>query len=155
MARANPQWQELAGQGALVVFSGPHAYISPTWYGAENVVPTWNYVAVHAYGTVELCEDPATVRQIIEHMVAEYEAALPRPWTFDGRTTFAERLLTQIVAFRLPIQRLEGKWKLNQNHPAERREMVAEALEARGSEDERAIAELMRQKLKREGNQAS
>jgi len=147
MARANPQWQELAGQTALAVFSGPHAYISPTWYEAEQVVPTWNYVAVHAYGTVELCDERAGLREIVERSVAVYEAALPRPWTFEGGTTFAERMLTQIVGFRMPIQRLEGKWKLNQNHPPERREKVVAALQARGSEDELAIAELMRRTL--------
>jgi transcriptional regulator len=118
------------------------------------VVPTWNYVAVHAYGTVELCDEDASVRQIVERTVDVYEASLPRPWTFDGRTTFAERLLSQIVAFRLPIERLEGKWKLNQNHPVERRQKVVQALESRGSNDELAIAQLMRQSLTRPESQA-
>ena len=72
MARANPQWRELAGQTVLAVFSGPHAYISPTWYEAPNVVPTWNYVAVHAYGRAELVEDRAALLEIVRRSVDVY-----------------------------------------------------------------------------------
>ena len=125
MARANPQWQQaLADQTALAIFSGPHAYISPTWYEAEQVVPTWNYTAVHVYGRAEIIEAPEAVLKIVQEMVGLYERMLPRPWTFDGSSTFAERMLTQIVGFRLVIKKIEGKWKLNQNHPSERREKL-------------------------------
>ena len=68
-ARANSQWREAGGQQVLVVFSGPHAYISPQWYEAERVVPTWNYVAVHAYGRLELVEDAAATLELLERMV--------------------------------------------------------------------------------------
>jgi transcriptional regulator len=143
VARANPQWRSLAGQTALCVFTGPHAYVSPSWYESDFVVPTWNYTAVHAYGRVEVVEEPDTLREIVEKSVETYERAMPRPWTFDGGETIARRLLTQIVGFRVPIERLEGKWKLNQNHPAERRERVVRALRERGDENSLAIAEMM------------
>jgi len=143
MARANPQWKELAGRIALAVFSGPHAYVSPTWYEAENVVPTWNYAAVHAYGQVRLVEDRDSLLDIVRQSVAVYEAAMPRPWAPDWSSTFVDRLLGQIVGFRIEIERIEGKWKLNQNHPVERREKVIAALQTRGG-DARAVAAMMR-----------
>ena len=147
VARANPQWRTLAGQTALAVFSGPHAYVSPTWYEAANVVPTWNYTAVHASGRAELVEERDALLEIVRRTTEVYEAGMPRPWVFDPATLFADRLLPQIVGFRLPIERLEGKFKLNQNHPAERREKVARALEERGGEDALGVAGLMRQAL--------
>ena len=84
MARANPQWREAGGQTALAIFSGPHAYISPTWYEAEQVVPTWNYTAVHAYGRVQIIEDEDALLDIVQRSVRVYEQAMPRPWSFDG-----------------------------------------------------------------------
>jgi transcriptional regulator len=147
MARANPQWKELARQTALAVFSGPHSYVSPSWYEAENVVPTWNYVAVHAYGRVRLVEDRDTLLDIVRRSVAVYEADKPRPWALGGSSTFADRLLGQIVGFRIEIDRLEGKWKLSQNHPAERRKKVIRAFEVQGGEDAMALAGMMRAML--------
>jgi transcriptional regulator len=144
MARANPQWRELAGQQALAVFSGPHAYISPTWYEAENAVPTWNYAAVHATGPADVFEDRDTLLEIVARSVVVYEARMPRPWPLDRDSPVVDRLLAQIVGFRIPIDRLEGKWKLNQNHPKERREKVIAALDRQGDADARAVAELMR-----------
>jgi len=144
MARANSQWREAAGQEVLAIFAGPHAYISPQWYEAEKVVPTWNYVAVHAYGTLELIEDPAESEALIRRTVALYESPRPQPWSLDEPREFVERLTSQIVAFRIPIARLEGKWKLNQNHPAERRQKVIAALEQQGDENSREIASLMK-----------
>jgi transcriptional regulator len=144
MARANSQWREAAGQDVLAIFWGPHAYISPQWYAADKVVPTWNYVAVHAYGRLELIEDPAAAEALLRRTVALYEAPQPRPWTLDEPPEFIERLRAQIVAFRIPIERLEGKWKLNQNHPTERRARVIAALESQGDENSREIARLMR-----------
>jgi transcriptional regulator len=148
MARANPQWQTAAGQQVLVVFSGPHAYISPAWYEAERVVPTWNYVAVHAVGRLELTADPAEVMALLRRMVAAYEAPLDKPWRLDDQPAdFLETLARQIVAFRIPIERLEGKWKLNQNQPPERRLRVAKALAGQGSDNAREIAEMMTDRL--------
>ncbi|WP_439627106.1 FMN-binding negative transcriptional regulator [Gemmata sp.] len=147
VARANPHWHHLDGQQALAVFSGPHAYVSPTWYAAENVVPTWNYTAVHAYGRVTLVHKAEPLLEIVRETVAYYEAAMPTQWAFDGSTQFAARLVTQIVGFRIEIERLEGKFKLSQNHPLERREKVATALLAQGDENAVGVAELMRRTL--------
>jgi transcriptional regulator len=147
VARANPHWRDLAGRRALAVFSGPHAYVSPTWYESEPAVPTWNYLAVHATGPVKLIEDRAELRGAVAQLVVVSEAGMPRPWRFDADSTYADRLLAQIVGFRLTIETLEGKWKLNQNHPPERRAKVVRALEAAGGEDARAVAAAMRQTL--------
>jgi transcriptional regulator len=145
MARANPHWKDLDGQPVLVVFSGPHAYVSPSWYEAENVVPTWNYVAVHATGTFRLVDEPAAVAGILSAMVATYEAGMPRPWQLDSGTEYFRKMVGAIVAFRVEVTRLEGKWKLSQNQPPERREKVAAALEHSANPDARAVARLMRE----------
>jgi transcriptional regulator len=146
-ARANSQWREAAGQTALAVFSGPHAYVSPTWYEAEQVVPTWNYTAVHAYGRVEVVEDKGALLDIVRRSVRVYERAMPRPWSFDPASTFVERLLAQIVGFRIEVEKIEGKFKLNQNHPAERRRKVVRALQQRGDENALAVAVMMQAAL--------
>lgn len=147
LARTNPQWRELAGQTVLAVFTGPHAYVSPTWYEAENVVPTWNYAAVHAYGRAEVVEDPDTLLAIVQRSVAVYEAGMPRPWPLDPDSRFVGRLLSQIIGFRVPVARLEGKWKLGQNHPAERREKVIRALRETGGEDALGVADMMQETI--------
>ncbi|OWK36297.1 FMN-binding negative transcriptional regulator [Fimbriiglobus ruber] len=143
-ARANPQWVEITGQSVLAVFSGPHAYISPTWYEAVDTVPTWNYAAVHAYGRVEVIEDRAALLEIVARTVRTYESAEARPWTLDADSLYVDRLLGAIVGFRMVVNRLEGKWKMNQNHPAERREKVVRGLLAHGGEDAVATAEMVR-----------
>ena len=148
VARANPQWREAGGQTVLAIVSGPHTYISPTWYEAEQVVPTWNYTAVHAYGRIQVVEDQNALRGIVQKTVRVYESVMPRPWSFDASGTFAERMLAQIVGFRIEIDKIEGKWKLNQNQPVERREKVVRALqESRNDENAVAVAALMRQML--------
>lgn len=146
-ARANDQWQTAAGTEVLVVFSGPHAYISPTWYEAENTVPTWNYVAVHAAGTLELIEDREPLLEIIGRTVSSYEGSRPKPWTLDDAGRIVDSLLPMIVGFSIDISRLEGKWKLNQNHSVERREKVARALDRQPDENSRAISALIRETL--------
>jgi transcriptional regulator len=148
LARANPQWRELEGREVLVVFSGPHAYVSPTWYQAEEVVPTWNYVAVHAYGTCLLVDDPAGVAGLLSRTVAHYERAMSRPWSIDPASDYFARRARMVVGLRIDLDRLEGKWKLNQNHPAERRERVAAALAASEDPDAREIAHLIGESLK-------
>ncbi|MGE5194645.1 MAG: FMN-binding negative transcriptional regulator [Deltaproteobacteria bacterium] len=155
MARANPHWEKADGKTVLAVFAGPHAYVSPTWYEAENVVPTWNYVAVHAYGTFRAIHEREALLKIVGQCVHFYEAALPSPWTFDGRNEYAQRMAGAIVGFRIEISRLEGKWKLNQNHPRERREKVIRALRASGDETSRAVADLMQHQLAEEAGRPS
>ncbi len=147
MGRANPQWLDASGQTVLVIFSGPHAYISPTWYEDEQVVPTWNYTAVHAYGRVEVIEDKGALLEIVQSSVQVYEKAMPRPWLFNDSGTFVERLLAQIVGFRIEIEKIEGKWKLNQNHPVERRHKVVRALRQQAGENALAIAAMMQAML--------
>lgn len=143
-ARANPQCVAAGDQLVLAIFSGPHVYVSPTWYQSENVVPTWNYIAVHVYGKIQLVEDQAQLLEIVTKTTAAYERSMPSPWTFDGTTTFIDRLLAQIIGFRIEIDRIEGKWKLNQNHPPERQQRVVAALEQRPDDNSQAVAAAMR-----------
>jgi transcriptional regulator len=142
MARANPQWQRVEGE-VMVVFSGPHVYVSPRWYGEAGLVPTWNYVAVHAYGTFHLVEDRAPLLRILRDSVGVHESGSDEPWRFDESADYLKPLLGSIVGFRIEITRLEGKWKLNQNHPEERRQRVARELATHDDENSKAIAALM------------
>lgn len=143
-ARANPHWRAGAGRISIAVFQGPHAYVSPRWYAEPNVVPTWNYVTVHATGVLHVVDDRDWLRTLVERTVNLYEASQPDPWRMDSQDpAFIDRLLGAIVGFELPIDKLEGKWKLSQNHSRERRERVVAELSASAGENERAIAELM------------
>ncbi len=145
-ARANEQAADL-GRDALVIFSGPHAYVSPSWYETPNTVPTWNYVAVHAYGVLEPVTDRTELCRILSDTTAKYEQPRPHPWTFAETTDFHQKLMDGIVGFKMKVSRLEGKWKLNQNHPSERREKVIQALRQVGGEHQLAIAALMQATL--------
>jgi transcriptional regulator len=147
LARANPHWQGLEGQTVLAVFSGPHTYVSPTWYGSQDVVPTWNYVAVHAYGSCRLVDDPDQLTGILADTVATYERLMPNPWPLDTGTDYFRKMVRGVVGFRIEISRLEGKWKLGQNHPPERRAKVIRALEQSEDPDAKEIARLMAQRL--------
>jgi transcriptional regulator len=114
-------------------------------------VPTWNYTAVHAYGQVQVVEDEGALLDIVRNMVRVYEQAMSRPWSFDSSSTFAKRMLAQIVGFRIEVEKIEGKWKLNQNHPVERRKKVIRALQEQGGEKAQAIAAMMDAMLPSEG----
>jgi transcriptional regulator len=142
MARANRQWRDVSGE-VMAVFSGPHAYVSPTWYEEPGTVPTWNYVAVHAYGTFHVVEDRAELLPILRRSVAVYEGSRPAPWTFDESDPALQRMLGAIVGFRIELTRLEGKWKLSQNHSDARRLRVIRALADAPDDDSRSIARLM------------
>lgn len=133
LARPNPQWQAADGSAdgipALVIFSGPHTYISPTWYGEPNAVPTWNYIAVHATGRLQLIEDNDRLLQLLTRTVNIYESSQPQPWRLEDQDAmFISKLQGGIVGFEIAIEQLEGKWKLSQNQSVERRERVATAL---------------------------
>jgi transcriptional regulator len=147
MARANPHWHGLDGRQVLAVFSGPHAYVSPTWYESEDVVPTWNYVAVHAYGICRVVDDFEALAGILAATVATYERPMPSPWSTDQGSEFFRKKARAVVGFRVEIGRLEGKWKLNQNHPREWRERVIRVLERSEDRDAREVARLMRETL--------
>ena len=145
MARANPQWRHFAdGAEVLVVFSGPHAYVSPSWYASHPSVPTWNYAAVHAYGRPRLLAHHDTCRALLERLVAVQEAARETPWTMDLPDDYEAAMIRDIVAFEIEVSRLEGKAKLSQNRDETDRRRVAEQLERESSEDARGVARLMR-----------
>jgi transcriptional regulator len=144
VARANPHWQSAANQTGLAIFAGPHVYVSPTWYESDHMVPTWNYTAVHVTGTMRIVEDEPGLAAIVGAMVRFYEQSMPTPWTFDDGTTYMQRMLGQIVGIRLEIERIEGKFKLNQNRTVEQRQRVVAQLERRGDENSAGIAALMR-----------
>lgn len=147
MARANSQWKAAQGSEVLVIFQGPHAYISPRWYAEANTVPTWNYTAVHAQGNFELLDDRET-RELLTRTVSEYESGMESPWSMDENDPeFHEKLVLQIVGFRIAITRLEGKWKLNQNHSETRRQRVIDQLRKQPQPDGQQVAELMEQSL--------
>jgi transcriptional regulator len=142
MARANPHWRDVQGD-VMAIFSGPHAYVSPSWYEEGGTVPTWNYVAVHAYGRFHVVEERDSLLDILRRSVQTYESPRPEPWTFDESAPHVETMLKAIVGFRIEITRLEGKWKLSQNHSEERRRKVIRALGTQTDEGSRAVAALM------------
>lgn len=109
VARANEQWRHVSGE-VLAIFHGPHAYLSPTWYAEPGFVPTWDYVAVHAYGTVRLIEDATLAREIIQRIVETFERSMPRPWKPDPPDRF-ENLMKGIVAFEIEIMRMQEEAK--------------------------------------------
>ncbi|MFY8145116.1 MAG: FMN-binding negative transcriptional regulator, partial [Rhodobacter sp.] len=148
LARSNPIARAGLPAPALIAVSGPDAYISPDWYGIEDQVPTWNYVAVHLRGTLS----PLPVETLRDHadaLSARFEAGLlPKtPWVSQKMTDgVMDRMMRMILPFRLTLTGIDGTWKLNQNKPAEARHAAADALAARGGEpDTTALARLMRQ----------
>ncbi len=148
MARANPHWRTFDGRSeVLVTFIGPNAYISPAWYKQKVTVPTWNYAAVHAYGVPRLVEDAAVVRAQLEELVRIQEAHVAEPWDPASAEPAMESKLQAIVGFEIPITRLEGKLKFNQNRSIEDRQGVVAALERESDLRLRAVAEIMRAML--------
>jgi transcriptional regulator len=147
MARANPHWRRLEEDAeVLVLFQGPHAYVSPAWYATPVAVPTWNYAAVHAYGRARVVDEPAVLRALVDGTVRAYEGAYEAPWSterLDG--AFVEKLLENIVGFEVPIHRLEGKLKFSQNRSPADREGVIAALLRQGDAQSVEVAELMRE----------
>jgi transcriptional regulator len=145
VARANPHWRYLAaGRPTLVIFSGAHAYVSPSWYATHPSVPTWNYVAVHAAGTGALVEDPEQVKALLVDLVHTYESPGPSAWSFGSLAAdYLAGMQRGIVAFEIPIERLEGKAKLSQNRDAVDQARTREALAATDDPLARAVAALM------------
>lgn len=143
VARANPHWHDLAEAGpVLAIFSGPHGYVSPRWYQPGDSVPTWNYEAVHVYGTARLLEGEAALRPILETLAAQYDPA----WSIsDLSPDYVSRLSRAIIGIEIAITRIEAKRKLSQNRPSADIAGVIAALEAKGSDMDRALAAAMRQ----------
>lgn len=144
MARANPQWKDFAQETeALLIFQGPHAYISPAWYEAFPAVPTWNYVVVHAYGTPRVVEN-AELREILRDSMTFFDQterleALP--------DDYVERMMKGIVGFEMEITRLEGKAKMSQNRPQQEQENVITALQQTGAPLDATTADWMQKSL--------
>ena len=140
-ARANPHWRTFAGQEALVVFSGPHSYVSPTLYSEPLSVPTWNYIAVHAYGTLSLVEDEAGKDALLAALIETHEPAYAEKLRLMPEG-FRRSMLAGIVGFRIPIAQIEGKFKISQNRPEADRHNVFAAYAA-GDSDQKALAAWM------------
>ena len=140
-AKANRHWQALAGRETLVVFPGPHSYVSPANYTESLSVPTWNYIAVHAYGTLELVEDEAGKDALLAGLIASNEPAFAEQWR-SSPAGFRRTMLAGIQGFRIPIARIEGKFKISQNRAPEERANVRATQDA-GTPDERALAAWM------------
>jgi len=148
IARANPQWKHFAnGNEILVIFNGPHAYISPSWYAGDYNVPTWNYMAVHAYGLPRIVEDHERIQQMLTELVATYEKSLSPQWAVDWSDERNHNLTKAIVGFELEITRLEGKSKLNQNKTVADQQGVIERLSQSKSTVELQVAQQMAQNL--------
>ena len=140
-ARANRHWQSLAEHETLAVFSGPHSYVSPMHYAEPLSVPTWNYITVHAYGTMELVESETDKDRLLKGLIGQNEPAYAERWNAmpDG---FRSTMLAGIVGFRIPIAKIEGKFKISQNRSAEERSSIRRA-QAAGNPNERALAAWM------------
>lgn len=147
-AKANPHWKLLDDQEVLIVFHGPHAYISPAWYGEENTVPTWNYTAVHIKGRVKIVKDIARAKEILDKTIQYYEQYEGTNWSVDMDASFVNSLINGIVAFEVSIESVEGKWKLNQNHPLKRQQNTVEGLQQSSQVFAAQIADLMKANLK-------
>jgi transcriptional regulator len=148
IARANPQGADLGGAGeALAIFPGAHAYISPSWYEAGPAVPTWNYAAVHAYGTARRIDDPVWLRELVRRLSERHEAREPAPWDMQALPEpYVQSMLNGIVGIEIAVSRLEGKFKLSQNRPAADRPRIIAALERRDDPYSQAVAQLMRER---------
>lgn len=150
LARANPLWRDFSRDvEALVIFQGPEIYVSPSWYLGKKehgkVVPTWNYVVVHAYGALRIIDDPVRMRAHLEELVAAFESRRPVPWKMaDALADYIEKMVGGVIGVEIPIQRLIGKWKASQNRTARDRQGVIDGLEKEGTERALAMAGLMR-----------
>jgi transcriptional regulator len=150
VARANPVWQEAAAAPeALVIFQGPAAYISPTWYPSKHEthrqVPTWNYIVVHAHGRIVVHDDEPYVRGVVARLTRKMEAGEAVPWKMgDAPADYIAQMLGAIVGIEIEVTRLVGKWKLGQNKAGADIRGAAETLLAREDDTQRAVGQAMR-----------
>jgi transcriptional regulator len=133
VARANPLWQRAAGKPVLAIFSGPQAYITPSWYPSKaathKVVPTWNYAVVHAHGVLQVIEDAPWLRALVGGLTDHHESRRAVPWSVDDAPDdYVQQMLRAIVGIQIPVQRLVGKWKISQNRNQPDRHGVADGL---------------------------
>lgn len=157
VARANPLWRQAHdGREALVIFQGPQAYVTPSWYPSKRetgkVVPTWNYAVVHAHGPLIVRDDSDWLRDLVTRLTDRQEAGLPQPWQVeDAPADYLDRMLGAIVGIEIPVNRLVGKWKVSQNRSDADRNGVAEGLGALNDPQARAMADLVRQGMANKG----
>ncbi|MDG6983771.1 MAG: FMN-binding negative transcriptional regulator [Nitrososphaerota archaeon] len=149
IARGNLQWRDtIPGTEGLAIFVGPHAYISPRWYESSKatgeMVPTWNYIAVHARGPVSFFTDERRLREQVTRLTEKFEGPSGSPWRVsDAPTGYIDRELKAIVGFEVRVTSLEGKWKLGQNRPPGDRKGAAAGLRARAEGDDLELADEM------------
>ena len=148
VARGNPQWRLVPVGEAMAIFNGPEAYVTPTWYAAKQethkVVPTWNYVAVHAYGSVEFFDDADRLLDVVTRLTSLHEQTRAVPWAVtDAPADFIKAQLRGIVGLRMPITRLDGKRKMSQNRSAADRTGVIAALSASDRAEDRVVASMI------------
>ena len=154
VARANPLWRDFSENiDALIIFHGPRAYVSPSWYPTKQatgeVVPTYNYIVVHAYGRLQIIDDPRWLRGLVTRLTEGFEAARAQPWhVTDAPDGFIENQLGAIVGIEIVISKLFGKWKASQNRPVVDREGVVKGLSESNDADSLALAELVRERNK-------
>ncbi len=151
VARANPHWKQLGGE-TLMIFQGAEGYITPNWYASKaehgKVVPTWNYAVVHAYGRAAAMDDVGWLRRHVGELTTQQEAGEAKPWAVtDAPESFIAGMARAIVGIRLPIARLEGKWKMSQNREMKDREGVVAGLSRRGAGDDREIAAIVEREM--------
>ena len=145
MARANPHWQHATGAESVAIFHGPHAYVSPSWFAEPSKgVPTWNYAVVHAHGTLDVIDEPVEKRRVLDALVHRFEADRAAPWTFAMAERQRDALVGAIVAFRMRVRHLTGKFKLSQNRPVGDQQRIAAALDSETYADAAAVAAWMR-----------
>jgi transcriptional regulator len=145
VARANPHWRSFADAPSLAIFTGPHAYVSPTWYEApHDMVPTWNFTAVHVSGRVDVLPGVSDRERVLEALVARFEDDDERAWRFAMTGKRRDAMLDGIVAFRMAMTRMDVKLKLSQNRTDEDRRRVADALAGSADAEARATAAWMR-----------
>ncbi|HWQ13853.1 MAG TPA: FMN-binding negative transcriptional regulator [Roseiflexaceae bacterium] len=149
VARANPHWRAFGAGESLAIFGGPHAYVSPALYERRESVPTWNYIAVHAYGVprpVSFAESPAAVERALAELIATYDAAYQAHWESLPQK-FRDGMMQGVVAFEMAVTRLEGKYKLSQNRSEADQRRVAEALLQRAAQAARETGTAMAARL--------
>lgn len=160
VARANPLWRDHAAEhpsenlhvptlNALVIFQGPQAFVSPSWYPTKQetgkVVPTWNYVVVHAHGRLRVIDDPVWVRSHLEELTGRHEGRRAAPWKVtDAPAEYIDKMVGAVVGIEIPVARLVGKWKVSQNRPPRDRDGVVQGLVREGSPEASAMADLVK-----------
>jgi transcriptional regulator len=148
VARANPVWRQSPDAEVLVIFHGPQAYVTPSWYATKRehgkAVPTWNYVVVHARGRLRAIDDPVWLRRQLETLVAHHEAGFTDPWAIaDAPPDYIDKMLASVVGIEITLTDLTGKWKVSQNQPEVNRAGVVAGLRQLGTNDAAAIADLV------------